>query len=136
MVRTIVTALAVAGVLFGPANLAYAGKGGNGGGTGAKGGGKQESPSATLQSSCDSSPCLSGEVVYFSGEGYDSAQGQALLQIGAGIWSGVPVDADGTVDFTWNYFQLPGEYSVQLYQNGKGQKLELKAEVTVSIVDY
>ena len=100
----------------------------------AKGGAhKDTAPAASLYSSCDDTPCFAGDPVDFWGEGYDASQGQALLQIGSGLFTSVAVYSDGTVDFTWNYFQIPGQYSVQLYQNGKGHKLELKSETTVSI---
>ena len=120
----------VAGLAMGSYGTAYAAKGGN---SENGGGGKSTTPSATLHSDCDSSPCVTGQTVYFWGEGYDASQAQALVQIGPGMWSATAVADDGTVDFHWSHFRLPGDYTFQLYQNGKGNKLELKASLTVTV---
>ena len=130
MNKTIVSSLLIAGLALGPISMAHAAKGGN---SDKAVGGKQETPAATLARSMCFSTGLVGDVVYFWGEGYDENQGQALLQIGSGMWSAVAVADDGTVDFHWNYFQLPGDYTIHLYQNGKGKKLELKSEVVVTV---
>lgn len=131
MKQAIVTSVLVAGLALGAMESAYAAKGGN---STKSSGGKQQTTSATLNSECEAS-CYPGEVVRFTGSGYDASQGQALLKIGAGLYSAVAVASDGTVDFVWNYFQIPGDYSVQLYQEGRGNKQELKAQVTVTIYE-
>jgi len=123
----------VAGLALGSAGAAFAAKGGNGGNGGKDSGSTQAVTSATLIYECDTTVCSAGDVVYFWGEGYDAVQGKALMQIGASLWSNVAVADDGTVDFHWNFFTIPGQYTVQLYQNGKGNKLELKSEVIVTI---
>ena len=130
MKRAFVTSLLVVGMGFGSVASTYAAKGGSGGNGGSA---KLETPNATLNYDCDSTLCYAGNIVYFSGEGYDAVQGKALLQIGASLWSNVAVADDGTVNFHWNFFTIPGTYPVQLYQNGKGNKLELKGAVSVTI---
>jgi len=129
-IRAIATTLLVAGLTFGTMGSALAAKGGNGG---RDSGSTQAATSATLNYECDTTVCSAGDVVYFWGEGYDAVQGKALMQIGASLWSNVAVADDGSVEFHWNFFTIPGQYTVQLYQNGKGNKLELKSEVIVTI---
>ena len=126
MMRTIVMSLLVTGLVFGPLGTVNAEKGGN------RSVAKYTAPGTTLVSSCDETNCVVGEPAYFWGDGYDASQAQALLHI-AGGYSVVAVASDGSVDFSFDYFQIPGDYSVQLYQNGKGRKLELKSELTVTV---
>ena len=102
---------------------ALAGKGGNGG---RPGGGA--STTATLVASCG--PCVAGSYASFSGSGYDGSQGAAQLYV-SGAWTAIPVAADGTVSFTW-YMLATGPYDFRVYQRGKGQKLALKAQLTVT----
>jgi len=129
MKRAIVTSILVAGLAFGTVGSTYAAKGENNG----KGSSANlEFSDLALQYECETPGCPAGDIVHFWGEGYDASQGKALLQIGGALWTAVAVAEDGTVEFQWNYFQIPGTYSVQLYQN-QGQKLELKGEVSVTI---
>jgi len=127
MKRAIVMSVMVISMAFGSVGSAFAAKGGKNSGA------TQASTSATLNYECDAPLCYAGDIVYFWGDGYDPVQGKALLQIGASLWSNVAVADDGTVNFHWNFFTIPGTYSVQLYQNGKGNKLVLKGAVSVTI---
>lgn len=103
-------------------SVALAARGGNG----AKPGGG----TATIVPSCN--PCAAGTVVSFAGSGYDGSQGKATLDISGAITS-TAVYGDGTLAFDWPYFGNPGTYTVKVYQDGRGHRLVLKAEVTVLV---
>ena len=126
--KLVVTMFALVALALIPAGLAA--KGGNsdnpnrGGGNG--GGG---TPSATLESSCNPS-CTAGTYGSFWGSGYDGSQGAAQLYV-SGAWTAIPVNADGTVSFTW-YMLATGPYDFRVYQNGNGRKMVLKAQLTVT----
>lgn len=129
MKQAIVTSVLVAGLAVGSVGSAYAAKGGNGKGPNSSSTSFSTS-GATLFYECEDT-CSTGEIVHFWGSGYDASQGQAMLNID-NIWSAVAVANDGSVDFVWNYFQIPYTYKVQLYQK-QGNNLELKSEVNVTI---
>jgi len=101
--------------------------GNKGGGNGNGGGGGKES--ATLVPSCN--PCAAGDVVHFSGSGYDASQGVAQLDV-AGAFTSTAVYADGSISFDWPYFGVAGSYEVKTYQR-QGGRLVLRAQVTVAV---
>jgi hypothetical protein len=111
------------------APAALSGKGGNGSSQrGGQGGGGSTS-SATLNSSCNPS-CAAGSYASFWGSGYDGTQGAAQLYV-SGAWTAIPVAADGTVSFTW-YMSAVGPYDFKVFQKGNGNKMVLKAQLTVT----
>jgi hypothetical protein len=99
----------------------------------AKGGqagrGPGSTPSATLETSCNPS-CPAGSYATFWGEGYDGSQGAAQLYV-SGTWTGIAVNADGTVSFTW-YMSAQGTYDFRVYQRSNGRKMVLKAQLAVT----
>ena len=101
--------------------------GARGGGGNKPGGGGS---AATIVPSCN--PCVAGSVVTFTGSGYEAYQQLAQLDISGAITS-TAVYADGTLAFDWPYFGNPGTYTVKVYQDGRGHRLVLKAEVTVLV---
>ena len=127
-IRTAVSILFVVMLVLVPAGIAA--KGGNSGdrGNGGGGGGGASSSSANLSSSCD--PCVAGTYATLSGSGYDGSQGAAQVYV-SGAWTAIAVAADGTISFRW-YMLATGPYDFRIYQKGNGQKLELKAQLTVT----
>lgn len=132
MKRAIVASVFIASLALLPMELAYAAKGGNGHANGQNGGTKNATSSATLTSSCDYSDCFAGVTVDFAAEGLDGSQLTVMIDLGNDRWGGTGVREDGTTEFHYAY-KNPGMYTVRLYQDGKGNKLELKAELVVDI---
>ena len=111
------------------APVAFAARGGDGANHGnGPGGSGGSTSSATLGSSCD--PCTAGTYATLSGSGYDGSQGAAQLYV-SGAWTAIPVAADGTVSFNW-YMLATGPYDFRIYQKGNGNKMVLKAQLTVT----
>ena len=106
--------------------LAPAALGGKGGNGGRPNGGA--TTAATLLSSCN--PCVAGTYATLSGSGYDGSQGAAQVYV-SGAWTAIPVASDGTVSFSW-YMLATGPYDFRIYQKGNGQKMVLKAQLTVT----
>jgi hypothetical protein len=125
--RLVVLAAFVLALVLVPA--AIAAKGGNGSSQRGGQGGSGSTSSATLNSSCNPS-CAAGSYASFWGSGYDGSQGAAQLYV-SGAWTAIPVAADGTVSFTW-YMSATGPYDFKVFQKGNGQKLVLKAQLTVT----
>ena len=70
--------------------------------------------------------------MHFTGAGYNAGQARALVYFGA-AFGAVPVYADGTVAFDWPYLSAPGELVVKVYQEGKGHKMVVKAQLTLTV---
>ena len=85
---------------------------------------------ATIVASCN--PCTAGDVVHFSGKGFDASQYKATMSFSGAVTT-TPVWSDGTISHDWPYFTQPGTYRVEVYQKGKANRLELKASTSVTM---
>jgi hypothetical protein len=93
------------------------------------GSGAPSRTTATLTAQC---PCSTTSAISFTGSGFDGTKALAMLSFN-GATTSTGVSSSGTISHSWPYFTQPGTYWVKAYQSGKGGKMTLKAETTVTV---